>query len=145
MIYLDIIVQLQSGHNKLRNKKVIKVRSSSQNLSRFPNITLLFTDLRCGKIASEMKILIRKICPNFTHNLSFINIQLKNFISPPLRPRISEKLKSGFIYEFTYPYFEKYIGETKRLLCYRVQQHRRDHDFHKFSNLQTCSKYQNLL
>ena len=111
----------------------------------FQNITLPFTDLRCGKIASAIKILIRKMCPNLTLNFSFTNIKLKNFISPLLKPKISKELKSGLIYEFKCPCSESYIGETKQLLCYRVQQHRRDHDSHIFSHIQTCSKYQNLL
>ena len=56
--------------------------------SDFQNITLPFTDFRCSKIASEIKLLIRKICPNFTLNFSFTNIKLKNFISPLLKPKI---------------------------------------------------------
>ena len=101
--------------------------------SDFQNITLPFTDFKCGKIAFEIKSLIRKICPNFTLNFSFTNIKLKNFISPLLKPKISKELKSGLIYEFKCPCSESYIGETKQLLCYRVQQHRRDHDSHIFS------------
>ena len=50
--------------------------------SDFQNITLPFTDFKCGKIAFEIKSLIRKICPNFTLNFSFTNIKLKIFISP---------------------------------------------------------------
>ena len=42
----------------------------------FQNITLPFTDLRCGKIAFEIRNLIRKICPDSMLNFSFTNIKL---------------------------------------------------------------------
>ena len=111
----------------------------------FQNVTLPFTDLRCGKIAYEIRTLIRKICPEFTLNFSFTNIKLKNFISPLLKPKISKELKAGLIYEFKCACSESYIGETRQLLCYRVQQHRRDHDSHIFTHIQTCHKYQTQL
>ena len=145
------IVETKINEIKARNfqKSVSRIEYEEKfknlDFSDFQNITLPFTDFRCSKIASDIKILIRKICPNFTLNFSFTNIKLKNFISPLLKPKISKELKSGLIYEFKCPCSESYIGETKQLLCYRVQQHRRDHDSHIYSHIQTCSKYQNLL
>ena len=63
----------------------IKARNFQKSISRteyeekfknleytdFQNITLPFTDLRCGKIAFEIRNLIHKICPNFMLNFSF--------------------------------------------------------------------------
>ena len=68
-------------------------------------------------------------------NFSFTNIKLKNFISPLLKPKVSKELKSGIIYQFKCPCSDSYIGETKQLLCYRVQQHRRDHDSNIYSHI----------
>ena len=127
------------------SRKEYEEKFKNLDYTNFQNITLPFTDLKCGKIAFEIKNLIRKICPNFELNFSFTNIKLKNFVSPLLKPKISKELKSGLIYEFKCPCSESYIGETKQLLCYRVQQHRRDHDSHIFSHIQTCSQYQNML
>ena len=116
----------------------IKARNFQKSISRteyeekfknldytdFQNITLPFTDLRCGKIAFEIRNLIHKICFNFMLNFSFTNIKLKNFISLLLKPQISKELKAGLVYEFKCACSESYIGETRQLLCYRVQQHR---------------------
>ena len=42
--------------------------------------------------------IIYKICPNFTLNFSFINIKLKNFIRPLLKPKVSKSLnKESYI------------------------------------------------
>ena len=70
-----------------------KKRFENLDFTNLQNITLQFTDLMCGKIAYEIKNLIRKIHTNFEYYLSFTNIKLKNFIGAPFKPQISKKLK----------------------------------------------------
>ena len=149
--YPKKLVQDKISEIKARNfeksKSRLEYEEKFKNIDYqdFQNITLPFTNFQCSKIASEIRSLIRKICPNFTLNFSFTNIKLKNFISPLLKPKVNKELKSGIIYQFKCPCSDSYIGETKQLLCYRVQQHRRDHDSNIYSHIQNCNIYQNLL
>ena len=149
--YPKHVIENKINEIKARNFKKstsrLEYEEKYKNLDygNFQNITLPFTNFRCGKIASEIRTLIRKTCPKFMINFSFTNIKLKNIVNPLLKPKVSKELKSGVIYEFKCPCSSTYIGETKQLLCYRVRQHPRDHDSKIYMHIQNCNIYQQSL
>ena len=131
----------KSEFRKEYNEKITKLPYED-----FHNITLDFTSFKCGKVITEIRKIIKRICPDFYLNVSFTNIKLRKILSPHLKPKISRELNSNLIYKFSCPCANaEYIGETRQILEYRVQQHRRDSESNVKAHISTCSIYQDLL
>ena len=56
------------------------------------SIILPFTSFRCQNVASEIKKIISRFCPEFLVNICFSTIKLKNIINPKLKAKIDQKI-----------------------------------------------------
>ena len=78
-------------------------------------------------------------------NVCFSAIKLKNIISPKLKAKIDQKNICCSVYQFRCPCAETYVGESKKLLEFRVFEHRRDVQSHVKIHIDNCPYYNHSL
>ena len=114
-----------------------------KNPEKYANINLPFTNYRCNKIAQKIIRIIKNITPEFKINFCWSNINLDRFFSPKLKMSKPILEKNDLIYNFSCECSDVYIGETKRMLQTRANEH-----FNKGTiklHIDKCELYQNNL
>ena len=120
-----------------------KIKNTSFDDSH--SLTLPFTSFRCQNVATEIRKIISRFCPEFSVNICFSTIKLKNILNPKLKSKIDLKNTCCSVYQFKCKCNEIYVGETKKLLEFRVFEHRRDVQSHVKMHIDNCAIYQNNL
>ena len=64
--------------------------------------------------------------PKYKINFCWKNIRRNNFLSPKLKTKIDTVDKNCSVYNFLCDCFERYIGESKRQLKVRIQEHQQE-------------------
>ena len=70
--------------------------------------------------------MIRKYSPKYKINFCWKNIHRNNFLSPKLKTKTNTEEKNSSVYNFLCDCFERYIGESKRQLKVRIQEHQQE-------------------
>ena len=97
------------------------------------------------KIAKQLISAIQNITPDYNINFAWKTIKLKNCITPMLKPKTDKLQKSGLVYGYECPCGAKYVGETKRKLEVRIQDHNQKcRNTAVYSHIKTCQSFSDL-
>ena len=119
-----------------------KPPKSEKDVDKIYYFRCKFTDFKCDKIAQKMRTLIQKLFPKFLFRVAFSQIKLENFIHRRLKHQLDPFEKSGLVYDFTCCCMQRYIGETKRTLRVRVQEHSTsDKNSAIYQHIRSCKKF----
>ena len=89
--------------------------------------------------------MIKKYSPKYKINFCWKNIRRNNFLSPKLKTKIDTVDKNCSVYNFLCDCFERYIGESKRQLKVRIQEHQQEsRETAVVQHTLKCPIYQNL-
>ena len=75
----------------------------------------------------------------------FFYDKIENIINPLLKSKIDQKYTCCSVYQFKCLCQEIYVGESKKILEFRVFEHRRDVQSHIKLHIDNCTLYQDSL
>ena len=137
--YPESIVESKINYMIEHNFKPPK---SEKDVDKIYYFRCKFTDFKCDKIAQKMRTLIQKLFPKFLFRVAFSQIKLENFIHRRLKHQLDPFEKSGLVYDFTCCCMQRYIGETKRTLRIRVQEHSTsDKNSAIYQHIRSCKSF----
>ena len=96
-----------------------------ENPDRNFTLSLPFTSMRCEKIQSNIKKIIKSFAPSYSLNFAWSSERLSRFYNPLLKSKQDPFEKPGVVYQKTCNCGVSYIGETKRRLSSRIKEHGR--------------------
>ena len=96
-----------------------------ENPDRNYTLSLPFTSMRCEKIQSSIKKIIKSFAPLYALNFAWSSERTSRFLNPLLKSKLNAFEKPGVVYKKTCNCGVSYIGETKRRLTSRIEEHGR--------------------
>jgi hypothetical protein len=133
--------KFQCNPNRQKNADELQTNWDSKAL-----IKLNFTSKRCQKIAKKFISKIKAYTPDFKVHFVWRNITLRNIISPKLKKSEPIGSRINCCYLFSCPCeFQTYIGETKKRLASRAQEHQqKSRNTAIYQHIKSCETYQKL-
>ena len=104
-------------------KKIDWKKEIKENPSRNFTFNLDFTSSRCQKIENKFRKLIKSKTPKFNISFAWKNVKISRLFFPKTKPIIPKLLVTGSVYNYKCFCLKKYIGESKRPLITRIQEH----------------------
>ena len=92
---------------------------------RFYTLCLSYTSNRCDKVMSKIFRIIKTHTPDYRLNVAWRNEKLARFYSHRLKLSTPPFEKIGITYKFTCKCATSYLGESRRQLISRIQEHNR--------------------
>ena len=128
-----------------KTDKKTKEKERIENPDKHFNIVIKYTSPRCEKISKKNYPHDKKYSPKYKINFCWKNIRRNNFLSPKLKHQTNTEDKNCSVYNFLCDCLERYIGESKRQLKVRIQEHQQtSRDTAIVQHTLTCPTYQDL-
>ena len=133
--------KFQSNQNKETFAK-----EKTENPERNHTFCIPYSNMGVEHITKLIQKAIKKTTPNFKVNFAFSTPKISSFLLPSIKPTLTDLERSAVVYKFTCPCGASYIGETTRVLKYRINEHNqksRPSEIH--AHIIQCEIYQNNL
>ena len=86
--------------------------------------------------------MLKNATPNYQLNLAWTTVKLRNSITFRLKPSVAYLDKSGVVYNFQCFCSSNYVGETKRKLESRIQDHnQKSRETSVFEHIKNCESF----
>ena len=125
---------IQSKIRNLKGRNFQSVRNSD-HVDPFKNsyedqfnLILQYTSKRCDTVAKHLIKTVKRLTPKFRLSICWRTVKLSSIVTPRLKNTVPLQFRNGCIYEFTCAEQcnKRYIGESKRLLKTRINEHFQD-------------------
>ena len=118
------IQEIKSRNFTAKNNKTEYQRLVKNNPDKYHTLILPFTARSCENIGYNLLRITKSLTPEYSLNVCWTTEKLARFCSPRLKLGMPPVEKIGCVYEFKCPGCDKlYIGETKRRLKVRIEEH----------------------